>query len=35
VGWIWLRRHWMVTAVRSEALMLLVFLTDSQAWEWV
>jgi transposase-like protein len=25
----------MVTAVRSEALMLLVFLTDSQAWEWV
>jgi transposase-like protein len=34
-GWEWLRRHWMVTAIRSEALMVLVFLTDSQAWEWV
>jgi transposase-like protein len=25
----------MVTAMRSEALMVLVFLTDWQAWEWV
>jgi hypothetical protein len=34
-GWVWLRRHWMVTAVRSEALMVLVFLTGCQEWEWV
>jgi len=35
VGWVWLRRSWMVTAVRSEALMLLVFLTGCREWEWV
>jgi transposase-like protein len=34
-GWDWLRRQWIVTAARSEALMVLVFLTDCQAWEWV
>ena len=34
-GWVWLRRSWMVTAVRSEALMLLMFLTGCQEWEWV
>ena len=34
-GWAWLRRTWMVTAVRSEALMVLVFLTDWREWEWV
>jgi transposase-like protein len=34
-GWMWLRRQWIVTAVRSEALMVLVFVTDCQAWKWV
>jgi hypothetical protein len=34
-GWVWLRRQWIVTAMRSEALMVLVFVTDCQAWEWV
>jgi hypothetical protein len=34
-GWAWLRRQWIVTAVRSEALMGLVFVTDCQAWEWM
>ncbi len=34
-GWGWLRRSWMVAAVRSEALMVLVFLTGYQEWEWV
>jgi transposase-like protein len=35
VGWEWLRRSWIVAAVRSEALMVLVFLTGCQEWEWV
>lgn len=34
-GWSWLRRSWMVVAVRSEALMVLVYLSDRQEWEWV
>ena len=34
-GWFWLRRSWMVVAVRSEALMVLVYLTDRQEWKWV
>ena len=34
-GWFWLRRSWMVAAVRSEALMVLVYLTDRHEWEWV
>ena len=34
-GWYWLRRSWMVAAIRSEALMVLVFVTDKRAWEWV
>jgi hypothetical protein len=25
----------MVAAIRSEALMVLVFVTDERAWEWV
>jgi len=31
-GWAWMRRGWVVAAVRSEALMMLVFLT--RHWEW-
>jgi len=31
-GWAWMRRGWVVTAVRSEALLMLVFLSDR--WEW-
>jgi len=31
-GWAWLRRSWMVPAIRSEALVALVCLTDRQAW---
>ena len=34
-GWAWMRRSWMVAAVRSEALMGLVFVTESRDWEWV
>ena len=34
-GWSWLRRSWMVVAVRSEVLMVLVYLSDRQEWEWV
>jgi len=34
-GWVWLRRTWMVTAVRSEGLMVLIFLTGWQEWKWV
>ena len=31
----WLRRSWMVVAVRSEALLVLVFLTERWTWEWI
>ena len=31
-GWAWMQRGWVVTAVRSEALLMLVFLTEH--WEW-
>ena len=30
-----MRRSWKVAAARSEALMVLVFLTDQREWEWV
>jgi transposase-like protein len=35
MGWAWLRRSWMVAAVRSEALMVLVYLNERQEWGWV
>jgi transposase-like protein len=31
-GWAWMRRGWVVTAVRSEALLMLVFLTGYREW---
>lgn len=34
-GWAWLRRSWVVAAVRSEALMVLVHLSGRGEWEWV
>ncbi len=34
-GWRWLRRSWMVAAVRSEVLMVLVFVTGCEEWRWV
>jgi transposase-like protein len=34
-GWEWLRRSWVIAAVRSEALLVLVFLTERWEWEWV
>ena len=34
-GWRWLRRSWMVTAVRSEALLLVVLVSEHQGWEWL
>jgi len=35
VGWAWMRGSWMVAAARSEALMGLVFVTESRGWGWV
>ena len=35
VGWYWMRRSWMVAAVRSEALLAPVCLTERQEWEWL
>ncbi len=32
-GWAWMRRSWIVAAVRSEALLVLVCLTERQEWE--
>ena len=34
-GWRWLRRSWIVVAVRSEAMMVLVVLTGCEEWGWV
>ncbi len=34
-GWEWLRRSWMVPAARSSGLLVLAFLTERWAWEWV
>jgi transposase-like protein len=34
-GWEWLRRSWVIPAVRSEALLVLVFLVERREWEWV
>ena len=34
-GWMWLRRSWVVAAVRSEALMVLVHLSERREWGWV
>ena len=33
--WCWLRQSWMIPAIRSEALMALVFLNEVWGWEWV
>ncbi|MEE8392364.1 MAG: hypothetical protein V3S14_16420, partial [Anaerolineae bacterium] len=35
VVWAWMRRSWMTTAVRSEGLMALVFVTGQEEWKWV
>nr|MBC8447655.1 hypothetical protein [Chloroflexota bacterium] len=35
VGWYWMRRSWVVAAVRSEALLALVCLTGRQEGEWL
>ena len=35
IGWAWMRRSWMIAAARSEALMGLVFVTESREWAWV
>lgn len=35
VGWAWMRRNGMVALARSEALMVLVSLTEHQGWGWV
>jgi len=35
VGWVYLQRSWMMTAVRSEALLMLVWWTESWEWEWL
>jgi transposase-like protein len=34
-GWAWMRRSWLVAAVRSEALMVLLYLSERQQWGWV
>jgi transposase-like protein len=31
----WLRRSWVVPAIRSEALLVLAFLSEARGWEWV
>ena len=35
VGWEWVQRSWVVAAVRSEGLMLLVYVSERQEWGWV
>jgi len=34
VGWTWLRRSWPLAALRSEALLALVLLTERWEWDW-
>ena len=34
-GWAWGRRSWVIPAVRSEVLLVLLFLTERWEWEWV
>jgi len=34
-GWAWMQRSWMVVAARSEAMMVLVFLTGREGWHWL
>jgi len=34
-GWWWLRQSWVVVAVRSEAMMALVVVTECEEWGWV
>lgn len=34
-GLIWMRQSWKVAAIRSEWLMMLVFLTEREEWGWV
>jgi hypothetical protein len=35
IGWCWVRRSWVIPAIRSEALMVLVLLSEAREWEWV
>ena len=35
VGWAYLQRSWMIAVLRSEALLMLVWWTESWEWEWV
>ena len=35
VGWAWMRRSWITTAMRSEGLMAFVFMTGQEEWKWV
>ncbi len=35
VGWAYLQRSWMMAVLRSEALLMLVWWTESWEWEWV
>ena len=35
LAWSWLRRSWMIAAIRSEVLLGLVFLLETREWEWV
>lgn len=32
-GWAWMRRSWVIAAVRSEALLVLIYLTERYEWE--
>jgi len=34
-GWEWLRGSWVLPVARSEALLVLVFLTELWEWEWI
>jgi transposase-like protein len=34
-GWQWLRQSWLVAALRSESLLVLVFVSGRQEWEWL
>jgi len=35
VGWIWLRQSWLVPVVRSEALLVMMIVTECWAWQWL
>ena len=34
-GWYWLRRSWMTAAIRSEALLVAVWVSEAQGWAWL